>query len=139
MLEMLKQFITDPFNSDALGEALTLIEDLKRENERLNNLLTLSSVPDHVAQGPETVAPALLKPFRVRLSMRDRRARKEAALNKVGRNLRMLDEAFYGGVDQHVHSKKRENLRQSGIRKDDGPGRLGFQAGQENERVKTEV
>ena len=106
------QFLLDPFNRKALNAKLDLIMALEMENSRLRELLSITvTSPNTQEKKPEP-----LQPFRVRRSMRDKKAQQEARFNKVFRNIEAIER---GDFDVHI-DKDRPDICQSPIREGNG-------------------
>jgi hypothetical protein len=103
------QFLYDPFNRKALASAHKVIAVLEAENAKLRSIAAAVAGPDIESK------PELLQPFRVRMSMRDRKAKKEASFNKIYRNIEAIERG-----DFDVHIQDGEVVREPTIRKGDG-------------------
>jgi len=124
ILEILKHIVTDPLNTDALSEALKRVEQLQAENDELRSRLPL---PNPMEPHPEGLKYAS-EPFRVRRSMRDRKAKAEAKFNRVYRNIKLLNDDLVGG-DINVSEQIGQNVRQPSLRQSDGRSGIGLEVG----------
>jgi hypothetical protein len=118
LFQLIQQFFKDPFNHRALDIARRRISWLEAENADLRSDQIIPPGPD-----TEGTKPVILQPFRIKTSMRSRKAKKEAEFNTVQRRIQLNAAIARGDKDVHIKDDRQE-LRQSANRESDGRERV---------------